>query len=244
MSGAVGARRAQPWLGTLVEVCIAEALIVQQAAAFDAAFDAIAAIHNAMSPQRPESDLARFNVAAVGTWRRCEHSTLAVLRAARALGETSDGAFDITLGTGGLDAWALHDEQLHKLKPGTRLDASGIAKGYAVDGAIATLQAAGVLSGWVNAGGDLRVFGTLDLPIHIRSPDDPARTLPLTSLSDGALATSVLPLPDGGRTHVTVAAPECLWADALTKVVAYSTPAHSAALLARYHARAWRHAAF
>jgi len=63
-------------------------------------------------------------------------------------------------------------------------------------------------------------------------------------LRDGALATSVLPRRHGGRAHITVAAPECLWADALTKVVAYATPQHSTALLARYHARAWQHATF
>jgi thiamine biosynthesis lipoprotein len=40
--------------------------------------------------------------------------------------------------------------------------------------------------------------------------------------------------------HVSVAAPLCLWADALTKIVAASgDPAHP--LLARHDARAWLH---
>lgn len=237
-------RRAQPWLGTLVEICIADTPTVLHSDAFDAAFDAIAGIHNALSPKRAESDLARFNAAAVGTTLHCEDSTRIVLEAARALGEASDGAFDITLGSDGLDAWALQGNALRKLKSGALLDAGGIAKGYAVDAAIDALKIAGVRAGWVNAGGDLRVFGALQLPIHIRSPDDPARTLPLTGLREGALATSVLPLAEGRRAHISVAAPECLWADALTKVVAYASPAHCQALLARYHARAWQHAAF
>jgi len=40
-----------------------------------------------------------------------------------------------------------------------RLDLGGIAKGFAVDQAIAQLRDAGVVSGSVNAGGDLRVLG-------------------------------------------------------------------------------------
>ncbi len=237
-------RRARPWLGTLVEIGIADPPVARHALAFDAAFAVIAAIHNAMSPQQPDSDLARFNAAAAGTLVGCNSATLSVLAAARVLGEASDGAFDVTLGCGGLRAWALESQGLRKLAAAARLDLGGIAKGHAVDQAIEALRSAGVDSGWVNAGGDLRVFGAVELPIHIRSLEVAARSLPLTRLRDGALATSVLALGSGERAHISVAAPACLWADALTKVVAYASPQHSTALLARYHARAWRHAAF
>ena len=237
-------RRAQPWLGTLVEIAIAEAPHAEPGAAFDAAFARIAAVHETMSPQRPASDIARFNAAAAGTRLDCDAGTLAVLEAARQLSDASAEAFDITQGQGGLSGWQLRSPHLFKLDTASGLDLGGIAKGYAVDQAITALRDAGVTAGWVNAGGDLGVFGALELPIHIRSPDDPARTLPLVGLRDGALATSVLPRRHGGRAHITVAAPECLWADALTKVVAYATPQHSTALLARYHARAWQHATF
>ena len=43
----------------------------------------------------------------------------------------------------------------------TQIDCGGIAKGYAVDVAIATLVRAGCSAGLVNAGGDLRAFGAL-----------------------------------------------------------------------------------
>lgn len=238
------ARRAQPWLGTLVEIAIGPDASAMQAAAFEAAFAAIANVHYAMSPQHPESDLAVFNAADLGALTPCGADTRKVLEAARTLGEASLGHFDITIGTGGLAAWRLEPLGLRKLKNGTRLDAGGIGKGYAVDQAVSALREAGISSGWVNAGGDLSVFGELELPVHIRSLDQPARTLPLTGLRHGALATSVLPMADGSLAHISVAAPECLWADALTKIVAYARPERSAALLARYHAQAWRHATF
>lgn len=74
----------------------------------------------------------------------------------------------------------------------------------------------------------LRAFGDVDLPVHLRK-EDCGRLKPFASLRDGAMATSVLDcesLERGWsshkREHVSVAAPLCLWADALTKVVAAS----------------------
>lgn len=237
-------RRAQPWLGTKVEIGITDAPAANTATAFAAAFAAVARVHQAMSPQLADSDLARFNAAAIGAVIECHTDTLDVLEAAAALAASPDSGFDASLGTGGNAGWSLSNGGLHKLHGAARLDLGGIAKGHAVDLAIAALQSAGVNSGWVDAGGDLRVFGALELPIHIRSLADAACSLPLISLQDGALATSVLPLATGGTTHISVATPLCLWADALTKVVAYGSAARCAALLARYHARAWRHPAF
>jgi thiamine biosynthesis lipoprotein len=133
------ARRAQPWLGTLVDIALADPGAAAPQAAFDAAFAAIAAIHNAMSPQHPDSDLARFNTAIAGSALPCAARTRNVLQAARTLGEASDGIFDITLGSGGLSAWSLQGDRLHKHRDGARLDLGGLAKGYAVDAAIAAL---------------------------------------------------------------------------------------------------------
>jgi thiamine biosynthesis lipoprotein len=119
-------------------------------------------------------------------------------------------------------------------------DLGGIAKGYAVDLAIAALELHGVTSACVNAGGDLRVIGPSAWPVSIRAPGDPAAIAVRLELRNAALATSanyfsakrlrgdiaVSPLVDGrdGRaltdaTSVTVRAPTCAVADALTKVV-------------------------
>jgi len=44
-------------------------------------------------------------------------------------------------------------------KPGMALDLGGIAKGYIIDQAVASLQSEGMTAGIVEAGGDLRIFG-------------------------------------------------------------------------------------
>lgn len=106
------------------------------------------------------------------------------------------------------------------------IDLGGIAKGYAVDQAVASLRASGVTSGLVNAGGDLRAFGPRSWPIELQHPVVTARTRPLVRLRDAALASSVAAAdagfvgtrPRGARwTGSTVLARDCATADALTK---------------------------
>jgi thiamine biosynthesis lipoprotein len=136
-----------------------------------------------------------------------------------------------------------------------RIDLGGIAKGFAVDRAVDALQAAGAASGQVNAGGDLRVFGPSPSTVHVRHPRAPGRVLRLARLTDAALATSatyfarrrwrgrrVSPIVDPrrgspciGRRSVSVRAPTCLVADALTKVLAI-LGARGAAILRLYSA--------
>jgi thiamine biosynthesis lipoprotein len=116
------------------------------------------------------------------------------------------------------------------------VDLGGIAKGHAVDRAIETLLALGVPRGIVNAGGDLRVFGAEPEIIHLRGAD--GRLDGAVALADSALASSsnrhlrhlyrgreVSPhLGAKGRSvlaaeAVTVVAPTCMAADAMTKIV-------------------------
>ena len=133
-------------------------------------------------------------------------------------------------------------------------DLGGIAKGYAVDRAVDALRAAGARAGLVNAGGDLRVFGAdAWMPVRVRNPAAPEQTLQLIDVRDAAVATSADYFRDtqGGlvdpRTQslrpypgsVTVVAPTCALADALTKVVAL-LPVESAAILARHGAHAFK----
>jgi thiamine biosynthesis lipoprotein len=139
------------------------------------------------------------------------------------------------------------------------LDLGGIAKGYAVDQAVAVLRAAGVTQGSVNAGGDMRVFGARAIPVHVRNARQPSRTGQQIQLKNQALATSAIYFsqktdasgniissalvngrdgtPVCARRSVSVRADACIWADALTKVVAASgDPAHPC--LAHYGAQA------
>ncbi len=239
-------RRAQPWLGTMVEIAIVDAGTHSrraQQAAIDEAFERVGEVHRAMSPQLAESDLARFN--RPGTRRiTCHVHTLRVLRLARRLGQESAGAFDVTQGQGGAAAWRLEGDQLIKLDAAAKLDLGGIAKGYAVDAAVAALQETGVRAGCVNAGGDLRAFGAdYAHAVHLRCPVNPEITRPLVAIAEGALATSLLPrADDAAPAHVSVAAPSCMLADALTKVVAFADAAVCKNLLNKHSATAWRHA--
>lgn len=116
------------------------------------------------------------------------------------------------------------------------IDLGGIAKGYAVDAAVEVLQAAGIADGVVNAGGDLRVFGAAQHTLALRLPASPTMSIHVAELSDLSCATSGGYLFDaplathpgivGARasaalraTSVSVIAPRCAVADALTKVL-------------------------
>ena len=239
-------RRARPLLGTLVEVGMAR-LTIGGSAAFDAAFRAIEAVQACMSRFEPASDVSRFHALPVSQSLLIDPLTAQVLQAAARLQAESAGLFDIALGTA-RDGWRCDGLRLTKLRADVQLDLGGIAKGHAVDCAVATLQAAGCTAGWVNAGGDLRAFGNLQLPVALRD-EQQGGVRAFGVLSDGAFATShfgrgthshIWPADAAQGAHVSVMAPRCLWADALTKVVARSQDAQHP-LLATLGAHAWLH---
>lgn len=201
-------RRAQPLLGTLVEIAADDA----SAQAMDAAFAAVARVHALMSFHEAGSDLARINREAATRPVPVHAWTYAVLRAALRLHDASAGRFDCTVAreltdwrllpapedpdrqgvalTGRMsDVLLLGDGRVGFSRP-LLLDLGGIAKGFAVDVAVHALRCAGVREACVNAGGDLRVLGRCARLIHVRAPDDPQRLLPLGQLAGGALATS------------------------------------------------------
>ena len=137
------------------------------------------------------------------------------------------------------------------------LDFGGIAKGYAVDCAVDALRGHGVSAGRVNAGGDLRIFGLQSERVHVRTGGPQGILLPLVELADGAVATSAYGgqrrrvgrrwatplieprsgLPMMSTRTVSVVAPTCMVADALTKVVALRGST-AAGMLAAYGASA------
>jgi len=244
-------RRAQPWLGTLVSIeASVDRALPGTHAAMATAFAAIARVHAAMSSQCAGSDVARFNAAARGTVVTCDPWTIRVLRIAAELRRASAGLFDVALGsTRGATYRVVDTRHLLKLDDAARIELGGIAKGFAVDRAVAVLRSHRVRAGLVNAGGDLRGFGSGAWPVQVRGS-----RLRLT-VQQGAIATShyrngrslyrddPLVVPDRRDVHavdrlVTVAAPRCVLADALTKVVALTgDPAHP--LLRSIGAQAW-----
>ena len=266
--------RCQPALGTYVEIQAhtdaredAGECEAHLAHAIDHAFAAIATVQSCMSVFDPHSDLSRLNAGAYRDAPGTIHPWLwDVLTLAQTIHRLSP-AFDPCAGhalvrhgvrpdpgqavRGTLaDVHLLSGHRLVTTAP-VYLDLGGIAKGEAVDRAVQALQAQGVPSGCVNAGGDLRVFGPRTQPIFLRRPDSPTQLAHVGDLQEGALATSgdyfaaqadaQAPvrghLIDPARgtflatTHsFSVLAPRCAVADALTKVYALTGDAHHPAL--------------
>src|SRR5262249_27278955 len=201
-------RRARPLLGTYVEIDadgIAEGALDR---AVSAAFAAVALVHRLMSFHEPDSDVSRLNRSAASGPVAVHPWTASVLRRARVLFDATDGLFDCAIGhdlvrLGLLPAHDLGpaeagDFSAVEFLPGNRLafaarivlDLGGIAKGFAVDRAIAVLRAHGVRDALVNAGGDMRVMGKTAQPIYIRHPTEPAQLVFAGTLQNGAIATS------------------------------------------------------
>ena len=272
---ATSIRRAQPWLGTFVEVRVEGLDAAPAARAIDRAFAEIAAIHRLMSFHQAGSDLDRLHCARPAVRVRVDARTHQVLGTALRIAEASGGAFDPTVAahqvargrlprpasTWSPDAFAdWRDIELcagyHvRLSRPAWIDLGGIAKGYAVDRALQILADAGAAQICVNAGGDLRVAGGRTEIVHLRAAE---RFAPMAALelANGAVATSdagrniVRRVPAPAATHenpdrharrgriVSVAAPTCLIADALTKVVGTCDADASSAVLARFQAQA------
>lgn len=200
--------RARPLLGTLVSIRIdvCDGFIEQ---AFRAGFDAVSAVHTAMSFHEQGSELGRLNREAYRRPQSVGPDTWRVLCASLALARASSGHFDPTIAgrlvrdgflPGCTDYVFAPDASWRDIVLGANrtvyfrkpllLDFGGIAKGDAVDRAVRALRAAGVRSAMVNAGGDLRVFGNQEHLIQVRDPGAPSRSRPLLALREGAVATS------------------------------------------------------
>ncbi|MBU6199691.1 MAG: FAD:protein FMN transferase [Xanthomonadaceae bacterium] len=252
-----GVRRARPWLGTIVDIRVDGVDTPRALRAIEAAFAEIASVHRLMSFHAEDSDLARLRLAPAGAPVRVNARTYEVLEWSLRIAAVSDGAFDPTVAAALVergvlsvprsifvpaacadwrDIELLADERVRLRKP-LWLDLGGIAKGYAVDRAIAVLHAHGAIHACVDAGGDLRVAGTRAERIAVRAADGGIFTA--LELSEGALATST----SGNAQHMqgasrhaitagitaSVAAATCMAADALTKVVlANPAAAHTA----------------
>ncbi len=223
--------------------------------AIDAAFAAIERVHTLMSFHDPDSEVSRLNRLAYNQKIFVSSETYEVLQYAKQLHELSDGVFDITIASQLIDSGLLPRHNFlkeHKNYSGTTadiellpdgfvrfvqsmcIDLGGIAKGFAVDQAIETLKKNGIVSGLVNAGGDMRAFGQESWPVWVRHPKISGQFQPLPDLENAALATSANSYENEsilaqihGRTReflrrpfsVSVRASSCVIADALTKVV-------------------------
>ena len=138
-----------------------------------------------MSVWLVDSEISRLNGAAAGEEVALSPETLLVLDTASTAALETDGAFDVTCRPV-IELWrqaaergrlptdaelesarAVSSWELIELTPSggikhadtARVDLGGIAKGYAIDHALDTMKAAGVLGALVDVGGDLRCSG-------------------------------------------------------------------------------------
>ena len=212
-------RRDAAIMGTSIHV----ELWADEAAAGEAAVAAvIASMHDVdamMSTYKPSSQLSQVNARGAREAVKVDRELFDVMRASLEFSKLTGGAFDVTYASVGhlYDYRARQrptDTQISQAlpgvnwrnvrldpaaltvkfdRPGMRIDLGGIAKGYAVDRAIALLQARGIAHAVVSAGGDSRIIGDrFGRPwiVGIRHPDDPGRLITRIPLVDTAMSTS------------------------------------------------------
>ncbi len=246
-----------------------------------AAFAEMARIEALMTPHRPESDVARLSAAPQAA--NVSPETAAVITLGLEMAARSGGAFDLTLGRL-KELWGIEAENprvpapgeiaaalegtgpgalgvtgtvVRKRTPRLHIDLGGIAKGYAVDRALAVLRAHGVTSAAVNAGGDIGLLGSkLGRPwrIGVQHPRRAGAVLTTVEAVDRAVVTSGdyerFFERDGRRYHhlfdphsgypadrcqsVTVLAPTAMLADALATALFVLGPEPGLALLHDY----------
>jgi FAD:protein FMN transferase len=173
---------AQVHMGMEVRLVVysGEASVARAAAA--AAFDRIRKLEDTMSDYRDESEVRRL-ARRPGEWVPVSPDLYAVMKDALELAETSEGAFDPTVGplvalwrvarrTGRLPpaeslqttrervGWRLVEldsvrRAIRLAKPGMALDLGGIAKGYILDRALESIRSHGVTRALLIAGGDI-----------------------------------------------------------------------------------------
>ena len=204
-------QKSKPLLGTFVSIRVTGSPIEVLDVAIESAFGELFWVHELMNFYDPESDVSKINRSEAGKTVLLHPWTREVLKFSQELSEATGGAFDVTRGS--FRDFELVGTNLLKIIRPITIDLAGVAKGFAVDRAIASLRSQhAILSAEVRAGGDSRVFG-------VPGVDDHAEAI---SQKDTYL--------------VTVTAPECMTADALSKVV---TPTEARVeLLSRFRASA------
>ena len=194
----------------------------------ESAFMQINKVDDLMSDYKSDSEISRINRDGFKKAVQLSQSTYEVLQKSIEFSELTDGAFDVTVGplvelfrkAKRKQAFPNQDEiaearskvGFEKLKldgrnrtveftvEGMQLDLGGIAKGYAVDKAVETMQIHGAIGGMVDLGGDIRCFGAPlkgrdHWVIGLQNPnmvkDSAGREVLLKlKITDGAVATS------------------------------------------------------
>ncbi|NQT25885.1 FAD:protein FMN transferase [candidate division KSB1 bacterium] len=169
---------------------------LEQIQIIEKAFDRIEAIDHKFNILEQNNALYAFNNSHSPVQ---DKEILDLIQTAIKIGSQTDGAFDITiyplmkhwgffdkspslpenkdihrlLMHVGLDKLLLTDNQLSKSDTLTQIDLGGIAKGYAIKGALEVIKEAGIQSALIDAGGDIYALGELygkPWKVGIRNP--------------------------------------------------------------------------
>jgi thiamine biosynthesis lipoprotein len=239
-------------LGTLIAISAEADAALCTLSAIEAAFEAIAQVESLMHPTRAGSDLLAIRQGTLGQPLAVHPWTWEVLALSRQLHQASKGVFDPCLSSAAGRFADLEFAAPRCVVPHgpLHIDLGGIAKGYAVDRALAALRAAGCRGGLVNAGGDLAVFGNRAHAIVIRDQREGDGVI---ELKNAALATSDVcsaarPAEHRGYYHgvtrreiragkISVSCASAAIADALTKCLLADPGETRAALLESFDAR-------
>ncbi|MFZ3230218.1 MAG: FAD:protein FMN transferase [Pseudobdellovibrio sp.] len=231
----------------------------------DEAFLIIEKVHNLLSFHDPESDLSRLNNS-VNEDIKINPLTAVILKLARRITVLSNGLFNFSMGGVLVEQAILPNHfskkeiisigfaddlqifgQTARLKRPILISLDGIAKGYAVDLAVKKLKEVGLKSAWVNAGGDLRIFGDICIPVFRRELSNELKLI--GHFRETALATSHVNEFDDIRFQGrilsanreklkagvwSISAPSAWLADALTKVACVSNPIHTEYLVKKF----------
>jgi len=283
ISGCAGSRKpfseTRFMMGTLVDVIVyGDGEIAAEAV--HRAFDRMTEVERVARSKGHDSPLASIRE---GKGAMLLGDAALVMETAMSVAVASSGAFDPTLGEL-VELWGIGTDQPevpdegeirgalgrsgYRKIPETGccpegmtmwLDLGGVAKGYAVDEAVKELKKAGIGSGIVNAGGDLRSFGVKpgksSWKIGIQNPDDPQDLAGVLDVDEMSVATSgdyqryfeegavryhhILDSTTGrparsGVRSVTVLAPDCALADALATAAFVMGPERGLKLLERW----------
>jgi thiamine biosynthesis lipoprotein len=238
----------RPLLGTYVEITIRgdapdEDLLTRSLSAFEE----IERIQSLLSFHDPLSELTRINRDAHKRSVEISPDTERVLAFALELCRVSGGAFDPSVAPELMRLGLLPEHGKPPTEPGNwqsihltatslafsrplLLDLGGIAKGYAVDRALAVIGPD--YDATVNAGGDLAMSCWEARTVEIRTPGSGGRSTVRVPMERSSIATSAdyyldhghaiidpqTRRPFAGKLSASVFAPTCMVADALTKV--------------------------
>lgn len=265
-------RRAKPLLGTFVEIGISNSASKLGdklvSSALEQGFYSIQTVQDLLSFHSRSSELTQLNTQP-GEWVQLSPMTIRVLRLARGLMVRTNHAFNCTCGgllvkNGRLPNPHDHNSAAAYILEGSAADLEitathaklnrpifitldGIAKGFAVDQAIRALKHNNLTGGWVNAGGDLRVFGDASLAVKLRTDSHFTQAI---TIANSALASSQTRVTNDSRFPAQIVggtAEDCglisikakrAWkADALTKVAICAREPERSAWLKQFQAQ-------